>query len=93
MCPNGGRKAMVASRPKGHYCRFFEPAAQPLTRDDEEKLIQLGQSMRYTIEREGTLRPRVGFTYFAQFVGHDLTHDLTFFNGPYRAPKTTHSLR
>jgi hypothetical protein len=31
--------------------------------------------MRYTAEREGTLTPRVGFTYFGQFVGHDLSHD------------------
>jgi hypothetical protein len=27
--------------------------------------------MRYNIEREGTLTPRVGYTYFSQFVGHD----------------------
>ena len=41
--------------------------------------------MRYTVEREGTLTPRVGFTYFGQFIGHDLSHDVTPLGGPYLA--------
>ena len=67
---------------KGHYCRLFNPAARALTNKDEDGLDQLGRSMRYTVEREGTLTPRVGFTYFGQFIGHDLSHDATPLGGP-----------
>ena len=49
--------------------------------------------MRYDIEREGTLTPRVGYTYFAQFVGHDLTHDVTPLQGPYLVPELTPNYR
>jgi hypothetical protein len=49
--------------------------------------------MRYEIEREGTLTPRVGYTYFGQFVGHDLTHDTTPLEGPYAAPEQTPNYR
>jgi heme peroxidase len=49
--------------------------------------------MRYGEEREGTLTPRVGYTYFGQFVGHDLTHDATPLAGPYRAPEATPNFR
>ncbi len=75
--------------PKGHYCRLFEPSRAPLSNEDEEKLVRLGESMRYTVEREGTLTPRVGFTYFGQFVGHDLTRDVTPLAGPYLDPEQT----
>lgn len=67
----------VHSAPKGCYSRLFGATAEPLVREQEEKLISLGAAMHYTVEREGTLTPRVGYTYFGQFVGHDLTHDLT----------------
>jgi len=56
---------------------------------DGEKLIKLGDAMRYNVEREGTLTPRVGYTYFSQFVGHDLTHDPTPLDGPYLDPEQT----
>ncbi|HWX17649.1 MAG TPA: peroxidase family protein [Chthoniobacterales bacterium] len=49
--------------------------------------------MRYDIEREGTLTPRVGYTYFGQFVGHDLTHDTTPIDGPYLDPQLTPNYR
>lgn len=49
--------------------------------------------MRYKVEREGTLTPRVGYTYFGQFLGHDLTHDSTPFDGPYHAPEQTSNYR
>jgi Animal haem peroxidase len=49
--------------------------------------------MRYDVEREGTLTPRVGYTYFGQFVGHDLTHDTTPIDGPYLAPELTPNYR
>jgi hypothetical protein len=45
--------------------------------------------MRYDIERGGTLTPRVGYAYFSQFVGHDLTHDPTPLEGPYLDPEQT----
>jgi hypothetical protein len=49
--------------------------------------------MLYDVEREGTLTPRVGYTYFGQFVGHDLTHDATPLEGPYREPELTPNYR
>jgi hypothetical protein len=49
--------------------------------------------MRYNVEREGTLTPRVGYTYFSQFVGHDLTHDPTPLDGPYLEPQRTPNYR
>jgi len=49
--------------------------------------------MRYGVEREGTLTPRVGYTYFGQFVGHDLTHDFTSLEGPYAEPELTPNYR
>lgn len=74
---------------EAHYSRLFDPPAQPLAANEEERLIRLGRSMRYTVEREGTLTPRVGYTYFGQFVGHDLTHDITPLAGPYLDPWQT----
>jgi hypothetical protein len=49
--------------------------------------------MRYEVEREGTLTPRVGYTYFGQFLGHDLTHDTTPLEGPYADPEQTPNFR
>ena len=66
---------------------------EPLGKDQEEKLIRLGEAMRYDVEREGTLTPRVGYTYFSQFVGHDLTHDPTPLDGPYLDPELTPNRR
>jgi hypothetical protein len=63
--------------------------ARPITRSEEEQLIKLGEAMRYDIERHGTLTPRVGYTYFSQFVGHDLTYDPTPLEGPYLDPELT----
>jgi hypothetical protein len=82
-------KEIESARPEGCYCRLFHPPAEPLLEDQERKLIQLGESMRYLSHQEGVLTPRVGYTYFAQFVGHDLTDDRTPFNGPYREPEVT----
>lgn len=84
---------MAHSEPKGNYSRLFARTAQPVSRDQEDKLIQLGRAMRYKIEREGTLTPRVGYTYFGQFVGHDLSHDSTPLEGPYAEPELTPNYR
>lgn len=80
---------MTIVQPKGYYSRLFPRPARPPSKSDEEKLIKLGEAMRYNVEREGTLTPRVGYTYFSQFVGHDLTHDATPFEGPYLDPEKT----
>ncbi len=80
---------MKVPQPKGYYSRLFPVPTRPLANSDEEKLIKLGEAMRYNVEREGTLTPRVGYTYFSQFVGHDLTHDPTPLDGPYLDPEQT----
>ena len=83
----------MRAEPKGFYSRLFPKPANPITKDDEEKLIELGNAMRYEVEREGTLTPRIGYTYFGQFLGHDLTHDATPLAGPYSAPEETPNFR
>lgn len=83
----------MRAEPKGHYARLFAKPARPIAADEEEKLIELGSSMRYEVEREGTLTPRIGYTYFGQFLGHDLTHDTTPLAGPYAAPEKTPNFR
>ncbi len=84
---------MTVFKRKGYYCRLFPAPSSPIARSDEEKLIKLGEAMRYDVEREGTLTPRVGYTYFSQFVGHDLTHDPTPLDGPYSDPEQTLNYR
>jgi hypothetical protein len=79
--------------PKGYYSRLLQSPAEPLTTSDEGKLIELGNAMRYNVEREGTLTPRVGYTYFGQFAGHDMTHDVTPLDGPYLDPELTSNYR
>jgi len=64
-----------------------------MTPEEEFKLVELGTAMRYGREREGTLTPRVGYTYFGQFVGHDLTYDPTPLAGPYVEPEKTPNFR
>jgi Animal haem peroxidase len=83
----------IGAVPRGTYCRVFREPAHPVGEDEERKLVELGSAMRYRTELEGTLTPRIGFTYFGQFLGHDLTHDSTPLNGPYRAPEETPNYR
>jgi hypothetical protein len=68
---------------------LFPAPSRPIDKNGEEKLIQLGEAMRYDVEREGILTPRAGYTYFSQFVGHDLTFDPTPLEGPYLDPEQT----
>src|ERR1044072_4563921 len=83
----------IGAEPKSHYSRLFGMPAQPIGESDEPRLVELGNAMRYSVEREGTLTPRIGFTYFGQFLGHDLTHDVTPLGGPYAAPEQTPNFR
>ena len=91
--PGCAHARMPHSEPQGHYSRLFARPAKPVSPDEEDKLIELGQAMLYKIEREGTLTPRVGYTYFGQFIGHDLTHDSTPLEGPYAEPELTPNYR
>jgi len=84
---------MTWAAAKGHYSRLFQKPAEPITPDEESGLVELGNAMRYTEEREGTLTPRVGYTYFGQFLGHDLTHDATPLAGPYSEAEATANFR
>ena len=86
-------EGMACSQAKGCYSRLFRPPVEPVANGQQEKLIKLGSAMRYNIEREGTLTPRVGYTYFGQFVGHDLTDDVTPLDGPYLDPELTPNYR
>jgi hypothetical protein len=79
--------------PKGYYSRLFEKAREPIASDEEYKLVDLANAMGYDKEREGTLTPRIGYTYFGQFLGHDLTHDATPLAGPYHDPENTPNFR
>jgi Animal haem peroxidase len=87
--PRCTHEHVTHSEPRGHYSRLFERPAKPVPRNQEDKLIELGKAMSYEVEREGTLTPRVGYTYFGQFVGHDLTRDPTPLEGPYPEPELT----
>jgi hypothetical protein len=83
----------IHAESRGHYSRLFARPARPIPRDQEDKLIELGKAMCYEVEREGELTPRVGYTYFGQFLGHDLTHDTTPLEGPYADPEETPNYR
>ena len=83
----------IRSEPKGHYSRLFAKPAQPLGPEDEPNLVALGRAMHYEKEREGTLTPRIGYTYFGQFLGPDLSHDTTPLHGPYADPAATPNYR
>ena len=83
----------LRAEPRGCFSRLFAKAAKPIAPEEEEALIALGNAMRYEVEREGTHTPRVGFTYFGQFLGHDLTHDPTPLAGPYSDPEKTPNFR
>lgn len=89
-CAHGHK---TRSEPRGYYSRLFGKPAEPIGWKAESKLVELGSSMRYGVEREGTLTPRVGYTYFGQFAGHDLTHDSTSLGGPYAEPELTPNYR
>ena len=84
---------VAPAEPKGYYSRLFDKPSRALDDVDESGLIALGRAMRYSVEKEGTLTPRIGYTYFGQFIGHDLTHDSTPLAGPYLEPEETLNFR
>jgi hypothetical protein len=96
-CPHSERRPAgqraAHSQAKGFYSRLFPAPVAQIASNHEEKLIELGEAMRYRIEREGILTPRTGYTYFGQFVGHDLSYDTTRLDGPHIAPELTPNYR
>ena len=84
---------MIRASAKGHYSRLFSKPTDPFGPEEEFKLTELGDAMFYAKEREGTLTPRIGYTYFGQFLGHDLTHDPTPLAGPYNEAERTPNFR
>src|SRR3954465_3637519 len=77
------------------FDRMFAPAQKPIATADEAALIALGDSMRDLSQTEapGIFTPHIGYTYFGQFIDHDLTNDRTPLDGPYAAPTATRNYR
>ncbi len=92
-CRHAADRPVAGEAVRGHYSRMFSASARPADGDYEQRLVELGSSMRYSIEREGTLTPRIGYTYLGQFIGHDISHDGTPLDGPYAEPATTANYR
>ena len=65
------------AKPRRTFCRLFEEGTQP----DAEALIELGMAMETetnaNVSLAGDSDIPAGFTYFGQFVDHDLTADPT----------------
>ena len=65
-----------------HYCRVFAPSRLPADQDRyREALVALGSAMIDDGSRVSDDRPEIlvdcGYTYFGQFVAHDLTKDVS----------------
>jgi len=65
-----------------HYCRLFAPSRLPADQDRyREALMALGSAMIDDGSRVSDDRPEIlvdcGYTYFGQFVAHDLTKDVS----------------
>lgn len=58
--------------PQGSYRRLFPKAALPIPAVDDWKLNALAAAMR-DVDRNGDSEIPSGFTYFGQFIDHDLT--------------------
>lgn len=58
------------------YGRMFPATEAPVTQDQEADLVRLGKAMRDSGVRNRPT-PDAGFTYFGQFIDHDLTQDTT----------------
>ena len=75
------RKPFRESAPN-HYCRLFEPSRLPADLDRYcDALTVLGNAMIDDGSRVSEERPEIlvdcGYTYFGQFVAHDLTKDVS----------------
>jgi hypothetical protein len=60
-----------------YYGRLFPPAQAQILGGDEERLTELGRAMCDPREHEGKWTVSAGYTYFGQFIDHDLTRDRT----------------
>lgn len=65
---------------ENHFCRLFEPLPRDET-FDPRTMRDLGRSMGCALKVSGEARtPAVAYTYFGQFIDHDLTRDETPFD-------------
>jgi hypothetical protein len=68
---------------QGCFGRMFPEADRPLTGQDEEKLCELGEAM--CVEGPGAAEStnlNAGYTYFGQFIAHDLIWNRTLLDAP-----------
>jgi len=90
MAAGGGEAEMPDEDNAFRFCRMFERNDdQP----DDEALIDLGLIMNETgVGEEGDTSIPAGYTYFGQFVDHDITLDATMGFNP-TDPTTVENLR
>lgn len=74
-----------------HFCRLFKPLDREET-FDVETMTKLGRSMSrdQSLDPSPARTPPVAYTYFGQFIDHDLTRDETLFaKAGLKEPKET----
>src|SRR6266404_2215594 len=68
--------------PQSGFSRMFPRADKPLRGSDEDKLILLGGAMRREAAPRDSSNLTTGYTYFGQFVDHDMIWNRTLLDAP-----------